>query len=126
LSLPQRCRWVFWGKPSLVDPQTGVLFAVGFGSRLRQSASAPSGIVMRLPPDVLAGAAPDQALPEGMTPAEGVDALMRALAADLPQVLVSPQDPIALLERLHGLVAKGVLTQAEFDAKKAELLSKIR
>lgn len=32
---------------------------------------------------------------------------------------------IATLEKLHGLVAKGVLSQAEFDAKKAELLSKL-
>lgn len=36
------------------------------------------------------------------------------------------EDPLAALERLHGLIAKGVLTQQEFDAKKAELLSKIR
>lgn len=36
------------------------------------------------------------------------------------------EDPVAALERLHGLIAKGILTQAEFDAKKAELLSKIR
>jgi membrane protease subunit (stomatin/prohibitin family) len=36
------------------------------------------------------------------------------------------EDPIALLERLHGLVTKGIISQAEFDTKKAELLSKIR
>jgi len=36
------------------------------------------------------------------------------------------EDPVAALERLHGLIAKGILTQAEFDAKKAELLGKIR
>jgi membrane protease subunit (stomatin/prohibitin family) len=29
---------------------------------------------------------------------------------------------VATLEKLHGLVAKGILSQAEFDAKKAELL----
>ncbi|MBL8404017.1 MAG: SHOCT domain-containing protein, partial [Dechloromonas sp.] len=29
------------------------------------------------------------------------------------------------LEKLHGLVAKGILSQAEFDAKKAELLKKL-
>lgn len=28
----QPCRWVFWAKPSLVHPQTGVVFAVGFGT----------------------------------------------------------------------------------------------
>ena len=28
-SLPQRCRWVFWGGPALVHPETGVVFAIG-------------------------------------------------------------------------------------------------
>jgi hypothetical protein len=51
-SLPQRCRWVFWGKPSLVHPQTGVVFLVGFGT---------IGYVMRLPPWILGGADPKQA-----------------------------------------------------------------
>ena len=36
------------------------------------------------------------------------------------------EDPVALLERLHGLVTKGILTEAEFLAKKTEILSKIR
>lgn len=36
------------------------------------------------------------------------------------------EDPIALLEKLSGLLAKGILTQQEFDAKKAELLSRIK
>lgn len=35
-------------------------------------------------------------------------------------------DPIAMLEKLGDLVKKGVLTQSEFDAKKAELLQKIK
>jgi membrane protease subunit (stomatin/prohibitin family) len=35
-------------------------------------------------------------------------------------------DPLAVLERLHDMVAKGIVTQAEYDAKKAELLGKIR
>lgn len=43
-SLPQRCRWVFWGNPSLVHPQTGIVFAVGFGT---------IGYVMRLPNAIL-------------------------------------------------------------------------
>ncbi len=37
----------------------------------------------------------------------------------------SAQDAVAMLGKLHELVAKGILTQAEFDAKKAELLKKI-
>jgi hypothetical protein len=35
------------------------------------------------------------------------------------------EDPIQTLEKLHGLVAKGVISQAEFDTKKAEILKKI-
>lgn len=34
-------------------------------------------------------------------------------------------DPIAVLGKLHELLGKGVITQAEFDAKKADLLKKI-
>jgi membrane protease subunit (stomatin/prohibitin family) len=35
------------------------------------------------------------------------------------------QEAMASLEKLHDLVAKGVITQADFEAKKAELLKKI-
>ena len=38
---------------------------------------------------------------------------------------VSADEVVATLEKLHGLVEKGVLSQAEFDAKKAELLKKL-
>jgi membrane protease subunit (stomatin/prohibitin family) len=37
----------------------------------------------------------------------------------------APEDPAVLLEKLHALKEKGVLTAAEFDAKKAELLKRI-
>jgi membrane protease subunit (stomatin/prohibitin family) len=37
----------------------------------------------------------------------------------------SEEDVYAKLEKLHGLVSKGVLTQEEFDKKKAELLKNI-
>jgi len=36
------------------------------------------------------------------------------------------EDPFALIEKLHKLVTVGALTQEEFDAKKAELLARIR
>jgi hypothetical protein len=51
-SLPQRCRWVFWGGPALVHPETGVVFAIGMGT---------IGIVFRLPPHVIASADPQLA-----------------------------------------------------------------
>ncbi|MFY9350196.1 MAG: SHOCT domain-containing protein, partial [Sphingobium sp.] len=36
------------------------------------------------------------------------------------------EDAFALIEKLHKLLEMGALTQAEFDAKKAELLGRIR
>jgi membrane protease subunit (stomatin/prohibitin family) len=37
----------------------------------------------------------------------------------------SADEVVATLEKLHGLVGKGILSQAEFEAKKAELLKKL-
>lgn len=38
---------------------------------------------------------------------------------------VSADEVVATLEKLHGLVGKGILSQEEFEAKKAELLKKL-
>jgi membrane protease subunit (stomatin/prohibitin family) len=54
-----------------------------------------------------------QGLQGGAHPAQGAPAA------------VKPDDVMAMLERLGELKAKGILTQEEFDAKKAELLKKI-
>lgn len=48
-----------------------------------------------------------------------------AAAAPAPAASVSADEVVATLEKLHGLVTKGILSQAEFDAKKAELLGKL-
>ncbi|TCM14222.1 membrane protease subunit (stomatin/prohibitin family) [Novosphingobium sp. PhB165] len=58
-------------------------------------------------------------------------ALGSAMAAGLgtaaaASVAASEEDPIATIEKLHKLVTLGALSQQEFDAKKAELLSRIR
>ena len=61
-----------------------------------------------------------QAMASAMQPAAG--------AAPAPAAAVAPvsaDDVVATLEKLHGLVEKGILSQAEFDAKKAELLKKL-
>ncbi len=58
-----------------------------------------------------------QAMASAMQPATGA-----APAAAAP---VSADEVVATLEKLHGLVEKGILSQAEFDAKKAELLKKL-
>ena len=48
-------------------------------------------------------------------------------AAAVPNQATAPaSDPVAMLEKLGELLQKGILTQAEFDAKKTELLQQIR
>ena len=61
------------------------------------------------------------AMGQAMTAAMG-QATPASVAQPAP---VSAQEITDTIEKLHGLVGKGVLTQAEFDAKKAELLKKL-
>ena len=48
-----------------------------------------------------------------------------ATAAAAQAAGVKPEDVMATLEKLGELKAKGILTQYEIDAKKAELLKKL-
>jgi membrane protease subunit (stomatin/prohibitin family) len=48
-----------------------------------------------------------------------------AVAAAAQAVGMKPEDVMATLEKLADLKGKGILTQDEFDAKKAELLKKL-
>jgi len=76
----------------------GLGAGVGFGQVMGQAMASAMPV---------AGAAPGAAAPAA------------AVAA------VSADEVVATLEKLHGLVEKGILSQAEFDAKKAELLKKL-
>ena len=60
-----------------------------------------------------------QAMASAMQPAAGA-----APGAAVP-VQVSADDVVATIEKLHGLVEKGILSADEFAAKKAELLKKL-
>ena len=53
------------------------------------------------------------------------NAAAAAAAAAAPAAGVKAEDVMATLEKLGDLKAKGILTQEEFDAKKAELLKKL-
>lgn len=53
-------------------------------------------------------------------------ALGGVMAQGLGAAAAPAEDPIAVIEKLHKLVTIGALSQAEFDAKKAELLGRIR
>ena len=55
----------------------------------------------------------------------GSAAAQAAPAAAAAVVGVKPEDVMATLEKLGELKSKGILTQEEFDAKKAELLKKL-
>ena len=52
-------------------------------------------------------------------------AMQPAGAAAAAAAAASTDEIVATLEKLHGLVEKGILSQAEFEAKKAELLKKL-
>ncbi|MFN7906149.1 MAG: SPFH domain-containing protein [Pseudobdellovibrionaceae bacterium] len=43
-----------------------------------------------------------------------------------PAAGAAEQDPLAVIQKLHDLMSKGAITQAEFEAKKAELLKNIK
>jgi membrane protease subunit (stomatin/prohibitin family) len=61
-----------------------------------------------------------QAMASAMQPAAGV-----AAPAPTAATPVSPDEVVATIEKLHGLVEKGILSADEFAAKKAELLKKL-
>ena len=65
-----------------------------------------------------------QAMASAMQPAAPA-AGAPAAAAPVAAGGVSADEVVATLEKLHGLVEKGILSQLEFDAKKAELLKKL-
>jgi membrane protease subunit (stomatin/prohibitin family) len=55
-------------------------------------------------------------------------AMGQAVASQLQQMSPSQgsEDPVSLLNKLHELFKKGIITQAEFEEKKTELLKKIK
>ncbi|MDZ5449688.1 SPFH domain-containing protein [Labrys sp. ZIDIC5] len=74
-----------------------------------------------------AGAGLGAGMAIGQAMAQGFANAAPAQAPSAPAAPAQPaEDPIQLLEKLGGLLAKGILTQQEFDAKKAELLSRIK
>jgi membrane protease subunit (stomatin/prohibitin family) len=91
-------------------------FAEGAGS-----GGGIAGDAMGLGAGVALGQVLAQNLSQGLGNTNAGNAAAGATAA-LP---VKPDDVMATLEKLGELKAKGILTQEEFDAKKAELLKKL-
>ena len=61
----------------------------------------------------------------GLGAGQQLSAAMLQAAGAKAQAAGTADDVVATIEKLHGLLGKGMLTQAEFDAKKAELLKKL-
>lgn len=81
----------------------------------QQGPAAPGGPAAPVP----AGGPPS-------SPASPIAGAAAGAAAGALSAAVSTSDEVmAMLERLHALVGKGILSQQEFDAKKAELLRKL-
>ena len=95
-------------------------FAEGGGAG---GGSGIAGDAMGLGAGVALGQVLAQNLSQGLQggAASGAGAAAAAQAA----ASVKPDDVIATLEKLGDLKSKGILTQEEFDAKKAELLRKL-
>ena len=79
-----------------------------------------AGDAMGLGAGVALGQVLAQNLAQGLQGQQGTPAAPAPAAA-----VVSPADVMATLEKLGELKSKGILTQEEFDAKKAELLKKL-
>lgn len=61
----------------------------------------------------------------GMAMGQAMAGALGQLGTPAANAAASAEDVTATIEKLHGLMTKGVLTQAEFEAKKAELLKKL-
>jgi membrane protease subunit (stomatin/prohibitin family) len=83
--------------------------------------SGIAGDAMGLGAGVALGQVLAQNLQAGLQGAQAAQAAPALAGA----VGVKPEDVMATLEKLGDLKAKGILTQEEFDAKKAELLKKL-
>jgi membrane protease subunit (stomatin/prohibitin family) len=70
-----------------------------------------------------AGVALGQVLAQNLQ--KGLGAAPAPAAGAAPGETVKAEDVVSMLEKLHDLKTKGILTDAEFEAKKAELLKKL-
>ena len=93
-------------------------FAEGAGS----GGGGIAGDAMGLGAGVALGQVLAQNLQAGL---QGGSAAAQAAPAAVAATGVKPEDVMATLEKLGELKSKGILTQEEFDAKKAELLKKL-
>ena len=89
--------------------------------------AAGVGIGNQMAGAMLGAMTPGSAPPAAGVSGAGVSAPSLAPTPSAPPAGAAAgiDDITATLEKLHGLIGKGILSQAEFDTKKAELLAKL-
>ena len=97
-------------------------FAEGSGNG---SGGGIAGDAMGLGAGVALGQVMAQQLTQGLQGSQAAAAAAQAAAAAAAPVPLRPDEVMATIEKLADLKAKGILTQEEFDGKKAELLKKL-
>ncbi|RAI59960.1 SHOCT domain-containing protein [Roseicella frigidaeris] len=112
------------GRTSLYDTGTRQIYGAsqqqGAGQSLSFSTDQGTVRLEELQPLDAAPAAPPMAPPSAPAPAAAASPM-----APPPQAAPEGGDPLALIERLAGLREKGILSDEEFAAKKAELLRRL-
>lgn len=90
-----------------------------------QGGGSIAGDAMGLGAGIAMGQVLANNLQQGLSGAGAAQAAAASQAASAAVAVVNPNDVMTTLEKLGELKAKGILTQEEFDAKKAELLKKL-
>jgi membrane protease subunit (stomatin/prohibitin family) len=120
LSLPEELQKILdqrIGMGMIGDMQRYTQYQVA--NSIPAAAANPGGLA-----GIGAGLATGVAMGQAMTQAIG-QAIQPAGAAPAAAAPAKPEDVTQLLEKLHDLKTKGVLTEDEFNAKKAELLKRL-
>ncbi|MES2937512.1 MAG: SPFH domain-containing protein [Pseudomonadota bacterium] len=128
LSLPEELQKILDQKigMGMVGNDMGKFMQYQTGQAIPEMAKAAgqgggvAGDAMGLGAGIAMGQVLAQNLQQGLQGGGGGQAAAGAAAA-----VIKPEDVMATLEKLGELKAKGILTQDEFDAKKAELLKKL-
>ena len=102
----------------------GAQLAAGVGIGNQMAGAMIGGMMQNHPGAAPGGSAAAAAPGIGPVPVGGGGSPAGGGAGSAPAA-ASVDDISATLEKLHGLVGKGILSQTEFDTKKAELLAKL-
>jgi len=103
----------------------GVGAGLTMGQAMAGAMTQSLGQTMAAPGTAASGAAPAGGAPVAGAPLAAGAAGAAGVAAGAAATGAAVDEVIATIEKLHGLVEKGILSKEEFEAKKAELMKRI-